>query len=151
MKLSELLTQLLELVQERPEAAVRHLRLSLPQAPWPLPPVAGDRDLLFLALHNLLDNALKFSRPEDTIEIRAFEDGTSVVVEVADTGPGIDEEELSHLGEELYRGSTARSVEGSDLGLALVQAIVARHQGTMAIRSRLGQGTVVTLRFPVAR
>jgi len=45
----------------------------------------------------------------------------------------------------------ARDVEGSGLGLALVQAIIARHQGTMVIRSRLGQGTVVTLRFPVAR
>lgn len=149
--LGELLTQLLELVQERPEATIRHLRLSLPRAPWPLPPAAGDRDLLFLALHNLVDNALKFSRSDDTIEIRAFEDGSSVVIEVADTGPGIDEDELSHLGEELYRGSAARSVEGSGLGLALVQAIVAHHQGTVAIRSRLGQGTVVTLRFPALR
>lgn len=146
-----LLTELIELAQERPEAAIRHLRLTLPRAPWPLPSVPGDRDLLFLALHNLVDNALKFSRPQDIIEIRAFEDGSAVVIEVADTGPGVSEEELSHLGEELYRGDTAREVEGSGLGLALVRAIVARHQGTMAIRSRLGQGTVVTLRFPVSR
>ncbi len=149
--LGGLLSELLELAQERPEAAVLHLRLTLPRAPWPLPAVAGDRDLLFLALHNLVDNALKFCRPQDTIEIRAFEDGSSVVVEVADTGPGIAEEELPHLGEELYRGSRASSVEGSGLGLALVEAIVARHQGAVAIRSRLGQGTVVTLRFPVVR
>ena len=98
-----------------------------------------------------MDNAFKFSRPEDTIEIRAYEDGSAVVVEVADTGPGISEDELPHLGEELYRGSAARGIEGSGLGLALVQAIIARHQGTVAIRSRLGQGTVVTLRLPVAR
>ena len=149
--LGELLAELVELAQERPEAVVRHLRLTLPRAPWPLPVVAGDRDLLFLALHNLVDNALKFSRPQDTIEIRAFEDGSAVVIEVADTGPGVSEEELPHLGEELYRGGTAGDVEGSGLGLALVRAIVARHQGGMAIRSRLGQGTVVTLRFPVAR
>lgn len=149
--LGPLLTELVELAQERPEAAIRHLRLTVPQAPWPLPSVAGDRDLLFLALHNLVDNALKFSRPQDTIEIRAFEDGSAVVIEVADTGPGVSEDELPHLGEELYRGSTARDVEGSGLGLALVQAIVGRHQGTVAIRSRLGQGTVVTLRLPVAR
>jgi len=149
--LGELLAELVELAQERPEAVVRHLRLTLPRAPWPLSVVAGDRDLLFLALHNLVDNALKFSRPQDTIEIRAFEDGSAVVIEVADTGPGVSEEELPHLGEELYRGGTAGDVEGSGLGLALVRAIVARHQGGMAIRSRLGQGTVVTLRFPVAR
>ncbi len=72
-----------------------------------------------------------------------------VAVEVADTGPGVRADELPHLGEELYRGSTARSVEGSGLGLALVHAIVTRHDGAVAIRSRLGQGTVVTLRFPV--
>ncbi len=149
--LGGLLTELVEMVRERPEAAAQGLQLILPRAPWPLPHVAGDRDLLFLALHNLLDNACKFAHPEDTIEVRAFEDPSAVVVEVADTGPGVPEDELPHLGEELYRGSAPRSVEGSGLGLALVQAIVAQHRGTVAIRSRLGKGTVVTLRLPVAR
>lgn len=151
VNLNQLLTEVLELAQEQPEAAPLHLRLTLPRVPWPLPSVAGDRDLIFLALHNLVENALKFSRPNDTIEIRAFEDGRLVTVEVADTGPGVREDELPHLGEELYRGSDARSIEGSGLGLALVHAIVARHQGTVAIRSRLGQGTVVTVRLPVCR
>ncbi len=149
--LGELLTELVDLVRERPEAATRQLQLTLPRAPWPLPPVAGDRDLLFLALYNLLDNALKFSRPGDTVEVRATEDGSSVAVEVADTGPGVPEEDLPHLGEELYRGSAPRTVEGSGLGLALVHAVVARHQGTTAVRSRFGQGTVVSLRLPVSR
>jgi signal transduction histidine kinase len=74
-----------------------------------------------------------------------------VTVEVADTGPGVNEDELPHLSEELYRGSAARSTEGSWLGLALVQAIVRRHGGTVTIRSRLGQGTLVALRFPAMR
>lgn len=149
--LGDLLTEVLDLARERPGAAERRLRLTLPQAPWPLPPVAGDRDLLFLAFYNLVDNALKFSRPEDTIELRAAEDGDSVVVEVADTGPGVAPDDLAHLGEELYRGSVARGIEGSGLGLALVQAIMARHRGNTSIRSRLGQGTVVTLRLPATR
>jgi len=148
VELRQLLPELLSLVRERADAAGCQLRLTLPEAPWPLPPVFGDRDLLFLALHNLVDNALKFSARQDTIEIRAFEDGTSVVVEVADTGPGVSEDELPHLGEELYRGSAGAGVEGSGLGLALVRAIISRHRGTMTIRSRLGQGTVVVLRFP---
>jgi len=148
VNLAELLSELLELVKQRPEARARDLRLSLPQAPWPLPPVAGDSDLLFLALHNLVDNALKFSCEGDTVEIRAFEDGSSVVVEVADTGPGVSEDELPHLGEELYRGSGARAIGGSGLGLALARAIVTRHSGTLAIRSRLAEGTVVTMRLP---
>lgn len=61
-------------------AADRRLTLTLPQAPWPLPTVAGDRDLLFLAVHNLLDNAPKLTRPGDTIEVRAIEDGKAVTV-----------------------------------------------------------------------
>ncbi len=149
--LSKLLADWLDLVQEKPEAATRHLRLVLPRAPWPLPPIVGDCDLLFLAVHNLVDNALKFSGQGDTIEIRAFEDATAVVIEVADTGPGISPDELPHLGEELHRGSAARTAESSGLGLALVQAITMRHHGTMEIRSRIGQGTVATLRFPIAR
>jgi two-component system OmpR family sensor kinase len=105
--------------------------------------------LLFLTVHNLVDNALKFTAPGDTVEVRAFEDDTTVVVEVADTGPGIPEEELPHVWEELYRGHGARGVQGSGLGLALVQAIVERHGGQIGLRSRVGQGTVFTLRLPV--
>jgi two-component system OmpR family sensor kinase len=149
--LGQLLDEVLELARERRQSAASPISLNLPRVPWPLSPVDGDRDLLFLALHNLVDNACKFCGSDDMIEIRAFEDGPSVVVAVADNGPGVQEDELPHLGEELYRGSAARSVEGSGLGLALVQAIVKRHGGTMTIRSRLGQGTLVALRFPAMR
>jgi len=151
VELGELLAELIELAHDRPGAGARRLQLTIPQAPWPLPPVAGDRDLLFLAAHNLVDNALKYSRPGDTIEVRAFEDGPWVVVEVADTGPGVPAEELPHLGEELFRGSVTRSVEGSGLGLALARAIVERHGGSIRIRSRLRQGTAVSLRLPASR
>jgi two-component system OmpR family sensor kinase len=149
--LGGLLQDVLEVAQERRKPAACPISLHLPQVPWPLSPVVGDRDLLLLALHNVVDNACKFSRPEDKIEVRAFEDGAFVAIEVADTGPGIREDELSHLGEELYRGSAAHSIEGSGLGLALVKMIVKRHGGTMSIRSREGQGTLVTLRLPAQR
>jgi two-component system OmpR family sensor kinase len=147
--LNELLTQVFELAQDRPEAETRRLNLILPQAPWPLPRISGDRDLLLLAIHNLLDNALKFSRPADHVELRASEDGASVVVEVADTGPGIPDEDLPHIWEELYRGKGARGIPGSGLGLALVHAIVLRHGGQVTLRSRAGQGTVFTVRLPI--
>jgi two-component system OmpR family sensor kinase len=114
-----------------------------------VPDVLGDWDLLFLASYNLLDNALKFTRPGDTVEVRAFEDGAFVAIEVADTGPGIPEDDVSRVWEELYRGQGARGIPGSGLGLALVRAIVERHGGQVKLRSRLGQGTVVTMRLPV--
>jgi two-component system OmpR family sensor kinase len=113
--------------------------------------VEGDQDLLFLAAHNLVDNALKFTQPGDTIEIRAFEDGEQVVIEVADTGPGIPEEEIPHIWDELFRGQGGHGIPGSGLGLALVRAIAERHGGQVTLRSRRGQGTVFTLRLPVLR
>ncbi len=139
VNLAEVLQQVVALAQEKPEADDRHLTLTVP----------GDRDLLLLALHNLIDNALKFTRPGDTIEVRAFEDGAHVVVEVADTGPGIPEAELPHVWEELYRGETARGVPGSGLGLPLVRAIIDQHRGHIVMRSLVNQGTVITLRLPV--
>jgi len=148
VNMADLLQEVLEIAQERPEGAERRLRLTVPQAPWPLPDINGDQDLLFLAVHNLVDNALKFTAPGDTVEIRAFEDGATVVIEVADTGPGIPEEEVPHVWEELYRGQGARGVQGSGLGLALVQAIAERHGGQTGLRSRAGQGTMFTLRLP---
>lgn len=149
--MNELLQDVAALTSERPEAQGRQISLTLPQAPWPLPPVAGDRDLLFLLIHNLLDNALKFTDPGDKIELRAFEDGARVVVEVADTGAGIPEKDALLVWNELYRGENAHGVPGSGIGLALVRAIAERHNGEVFLRSRLGQGTVFTVRLPIYR
>jgi two-component system OmpR family sensor kinase len=101
-----------------------------------------------LALLNLLNNAVKFSSPGDRVEVRAFEDSEMVIVEIADTGPGIPEAELPFVWQELYRGRGARGVQGSGLGLALVRAITDRHGGQVSIRSRVNQGSVVTMKLP---
>jgi two-component system OmpR family sensor kinase len=146
--IATLLKGLLALTEEE-GTKERQINLSIPQAPWPLPTVKGDWDLLFLATHNLLHNALKFTSSGDTIEIRAFEDGSEVVIEVADTGPGIPDDEVPHVWEELYRGKSARGVAGSGLGLTLVRSIVTRHGGEVDLRSRSGQGTVFIIRLPV--
>lgn len=144
VKLDELLD---ELVTEF-SATKSNLTLLLPRMPWSLPEVRGDIDLLYLALRNVLGNAVKFTQPEDAIQVRAFEDTHHIVVEVADEGLGIPEAEIQHLMEELYRGKNARGLPGSGLGLALVKAIVERHGGQVTVRSREGQGTVVALRLP---
>jgi len=143
-----LLEEIMELARQQPAAAQRQVTLSVPRAPWPLPPVPGDRDLIFLAVYNLVDNALKFTRPGDTVEVRAAEDGAVIVVEVADTGLGILDDELPHIFEELFRGQAARGIAGSGLGLALVKAVVERHGGTVTARSRPGRGSVFSLRLP---
>lgn len=146
--LADILKAVVAMNDERCSTKGIKLTLNLPQAPWPLPAVLGDGDLLLLAFHNLLDNAIKFNQAGDTIEVRALEVGVMVVVEVADTGPGIPEEELPHVWQELYRGEGARGLPGSGLGLALVRVIIERHRGQVSIRSRMEQGTVVTIRLP---
>ncbi len=143
-----LLEEIVELIQGLATASERKVTLSVPRAPWPLPSVPGDRDLIFLAVYNLVDNALKFTRAGDTVEIRASEDGADVVIEVADTGLGVPEVEQPHVFEELYRGQEAGGIAGSGLGLALVKAVVERHGGSVVLRSRPGQGSVFALRLP---
>ncbi len=148
VSIGELLEAVMSAVRERQEFAQREIVVSVPQAPWPVPAVSGDFDLLMLAVLNLVDNAMKFTPDGARIEIRAREDSGFVVVDVADTGPGIPDDELPHLYEELYRGTGARSVPGSGLGLPLCRAILDRHAGTLTVRSQVGKGTVFTLRLP---
>jgi two-component system OmpR family sensor kinase len=147
--LPDLLHEVEEAVGALPEARDRAIRMNLPLAPWPLPLIDGDRDLLFIALQNLVSNAVKFSGPSDTVEVRATEDGSWLLLEVADTGAGIPGDEIEEVWQELARGRAARSLPGTGIGLALVRVIVTRHGGQVAIRSREGQGTVVTVRLPV--
>ena len=144
VKLDELLD---ELVTEF-SASKPNLTLNVPRMPWSLPEVRGDIDLLYLALRNVLGNAVKFTQLDEAIQVRAFEDTNHIVVEIADEGPGIPEDELLHVTEELYRGKNARGLPGSGLGLALVRAIVERHGGQLTVRSRVDQGTVIVLRLP---
>jgi two-component system OmpR family sensor kinase len=143
-----LLTEVYNTTLESALAQDRFLTMNTPRVPWPLPTMDGDHDLLALAIHNLLDNALKFTNPGDSIEVRAFENSNWINIEVADTGPGIPDEELPHVWEELYRGKSARSIPGSGLGLALVRAVVDLHNGRCTIRSREGQGTIVEIGIP---
>lgn len=131
----------------------RDINLLIPKVPSPFPSITGDRDLLVLAVYNLIENALKFTCAEDSVEVRASEDGQFVVIEVADSGVGIPPEDLPKVFEELYRGSNARSTEGSGLGLALVKRIIALHNGTINARSSQAEprGTVFTIRLPVTK
>ena len=148
--MQEVLEEAVELAQDLPQAGDRKVTLTVLKSPWPLPKVSGDRDLLFLAVHNLLSNAVKFTQPGQSVEARLYEDGANLVVEVADSGPGIPEADLPYVWDELYRGENARGVPGSGLGLALVRAIITRHGGQTQLRSRVGQGTLVALRLPAA-
>jgi len=149
INLAELLSEAIAAVQAQAGGTDRSLTLITPRVPWSPAAVLGDPDLLLLVFYNLLDNARKFTCADDTIEVLVREGNTALTVDVADSGPGIVEADLSHVFEELYRGENAKGVEGSGLGLALAKKIVECHDGQISVRSRLGHGTVFTVRLPL--
>ncbi|MBN2048655.1 MAG: HAMP domain-containing histidine kinase [Anaerolineaceae bacterium] len=139
-----------QVLADHPERTAT-IHLTLPQAPWPLPKLVGDGDLIYLALYNVLDNALKFTQAGDTIEIRGSETGSQVSIEIADTGCGIEAGDLPFVWDELFRGKQAHGKSGSGLGLAMVRAIIERHHGSVDVHSRLGDGTVFHIELPVTK
>jgi two-component system OmpR family sensor kinase len=145
-----LLEDVVDAARAIPAYEGRSISLLIPKIPSPFPMITGDRDLLVLAVYNLVENALKFTSANDSVEVRAMEDGRAIVIEVADSGAGIASEDLSKIFEELYRGSNARSTEGSGLGLALVNRIAILHGGGCGVRSSQNEprGTVFSLRLP---
>jgi signal transduction histidine kinase len=136
--LEELLWEVVELLQ-RPD----RIELDIQQRPWALPPVQGDRELLLLAFRNLVENALNYS--QGMVEVRARQTGDRLQVEVIDTGRGIPEADLPHVREELFRAANVHDIPGSGLGLAMVDRIIARHDGKLDLRSRPGLGTIATV------
>jgi two-component system OmpR family sensor kinase len=148
VELRSVLEEAIELAYD--EMNPRQVQLSVQEIPWALSPVMGDRDLLAVAFRNLLDNAIKFTEQDSRIEVRATENSAFAQIEIADSGRGIAPEDLPYIGEELYRGRNAANVAGSGLGLPLVERIIALHRGTLDVRSRIGMGTVFTVRLPLA-
>ncbi|MDX1664698.1 MAG: HAMP domain-containing sensor histidine kinase [Candidatus Promineifilaceae bacterium] len=148
--LQQLLAEAVSMVEEMPEYKRRPVDVTVQQVPWPVAAVRGDRDLLLVVFRNLVDNALKHTQAADRVEVRVSDDGQAAIVEIADTGPGIPEEEIPHIFEELFRGESARAVPGSGLGLALVQRIILLHGGAISVRSRVGRGTMIVVRLPLA-
>lgn len=114
----------------------------------PIPPVLGHPDKLKQAFVNLLDNALKYCQPGDSVSVSLSVEGDGVRCEVRDTGSGVAEEHLSQLTQQFFR--VRRDVPGSGLGLAIVDEIVRQHNGRLTIHSSTEPptGTAVTFTLP---
>jgi PAS domain S-box-containing protein len=112
----------------------------------------GDRDRLGQVLDNLLTNAIKFTPDDGTITLRACERADAIVLEVADTGRGIPEDEQARLFERFARARSADedAVQGVGLGLAITKAIVDAHGGQIELESEVGAGTTFRVVLPTA-
>jgi two-component system OmpR family sensor kinase len=111
--------------------------------------VAGDRDLLKQVLLNLVDNSLKYTPADGEVTLSISTDDSRAVVEVTDTGPGIDPEELPHIFKRFYRGERSRS-GGAGIGLAIADWIVKAHGGEVQVASEVGKGSVFTVLLPLS-
>ena len=113
--------------------------------------IYADPDLFERAVGNLLDNALRFTPENGSIQIALCQKKADFEVAVHDKGCGIAPEHLPRVFDRFYRAETSRSSDGAGLGLALVKSIVDLHGGTATIHSKLARGTTVTLIFPAER
>jgi heavy metal sensor kinase len=112
--------------------------------------VSADRSRLRQVLANLVDNAVKYTPAGGRVSLRARDAGSDVAIEVEDTGPGIEPDDLPRIWERLYRGDRSRSERGLGLGLSLVRAIVEAHRGRAEVSSSPGQGARFTVTLPKA-
>jgi len=108
----------------------------------------GDRDLLFQALANLLDNAIKFSPSGGVIRVQTAQTPAGgAMIEVVDSGPGIPVDERERVFQRFYRGEASRHTAGNGLGLSLVGAIVMQHGGRIMLGDA-APGLRVNIDFP---
>jgi signal transduction histidine kinase len=107
----------------------------------------GDRDLLFQALCNLLDNAIKFSPPGSEVMLEVTESDHAISISITDQGPGIPEAERGKVLDRFYRSASVAGIPGSGLGLSLVSAIAHYHGGQLLLSDN-APGLRATLRLP---
>ena len=151
----------------QPEAAKRNITVES-RIPAELPTIVTDPDRLSQVLMNLVDNALKYGHEGGSVLVEArVDDGleagpggdngatqaSSLVISVADDGPGIPAEELDKIFEEFQRGGHGadRKTKGAGLGLAIVSRLVRLLGGSVSVDSTVGEGSTFHLRFPLAQ
>jgi two-component system sensor histidine kinase KdpD len=119
------------------------------QLPADLPPVRMDMALMTQVLVNLLDNALKYSPHESSIEIAARIDDGKLVMEVSDFGPGAPESDLKRIFDKFYRVPVPEGAGGTGLGLAICKGVVEAHGGKIRAENHAGGGLRVIITLPL--
>jgi cell cycle sensor histidine kinase DivJ len=121
------------------------------RVPADLPDIVADKRAVKQILINLLSNAIKFTQRGGKVSVTAEVGGADVTLTVEDTGVGIGEDDLRHVGDPFFQVRTAydRPHDGTGLGLSIVKGLVELHGGELGIRSRVGSGTSVSVRLPV--
>lgn len=134
---------------------IKHLGLNLYLNPpeEELPFIYFDRQKMYMAMSNLLDNAVKYNvqNGKIVVRIKRSEDGKFIQTEVEDTGVGIEQKELEKLFNKFFRTSSGEkfNTEGTGLGLYIVKSIIQSHGGKIWVESEVGRGTKFTFTLPI--
>lgn len=140
LSLTELMQDIAEMYE--PVATDKDITLLVDALPTR---VIGDKDLLFQAFTNLVDNAIKYTPEGGSISIQVQPTEKGGCITITDTGHGISDEHKPHVFRRFYRVDSCRTTPGAGLGLALVQAIIALHKGTITLTDTVPNGLSVTV------
>lgn len=132
------------MMEQRAKLEGKQLIFNEPEMPVP---VMGDKNRLKQVFVNLVDNAIKYSKENQNIEIEILLDSQNAFVNIIDQGAGISAEDLENVKLKFYKGKG--SVRGSGIGLAVVDQIAAAHGGSLTLQSEEGRGTTATVRLPI--
>lgn len=110
--------------------------------------IEADRELLDIVWSNLFSNAFKFNNHGGTVSVKMKNEGNFVLVSIADTGCGMNEETGKHIFEKFYQGDTSHATKGNGLGLALVKRVIDITMGEITVESELGKGSAFTVKLP---
>jgi len=141
----EVLEAMRSTIERKVSAAGLRFRMELPEEPFT---ARFDRSKLEEAVYNLVDNAVKFNRPDGEVVVRMKVENQAWFLEVEDTGRGIPSRALPYIFDRFYRSTTEQGSLG--IGLTIVKRLVERLGGTVSVFSREGRGSRFILRFPVS-
>ena len=147
LEAKDLVQQAVSSVASKAEAKSVTMTVHLPDGPLP---VDVDRDRCLVALQHLLDNAVKFNKPQGTVQVDVSGGPEAVQVQIRDTGIGIPPEEKEKVFQPFYQVDRRlnRAHEGAGIGLTLAKRYIELHGGTLTLSSEGGAGTTVTVSLP---
>ena len=135
----------------QPQATIKQIQLTTKIDEAGIPPVQADAALLTQALHNLIENSIKYTDSGGKVLVQVKLNPDTITFEISDTGIGIAPVDQPRLFEKFYRGAQrdARRRQGTGLGLAIVKSIAERHKGRIWVNSQLGKGSTFGFEIPI--
>jgi signal transduction histidine kinase len=127
-----------------------HINLDIPEQ---LPEIFFDSEAMQQVIHNLVDNACKYSGKSKNVEVQLYPKGSRIVISVRDYGIGIRKEDQDKIFNRFYRAGEelSQTVKGSGIGLTIVKQIVEAHQGEITVESSPGKGSIFNVMLPASQ